>query len=239
MKTCSKCKVEKELDQFEKYYHSTQKAERIRGYCKSCFRLQKKLYKESIKNKKIIQPVVPESIEIVYDTNTHKQCVDCLEWKEIDTNFYRNSKKASSKRCKKCQNEIDKKKYYDKIDQKSGHDLCPQKPGVYADHYQQEQTEEFLTLLGWKKSENNTWFKEGWKTPEGEWLKYNSRRRKRGTKPRTDKGTFRGLRVPAEIQKGIIEMYINNHKQIDIIKQYHVCKQTIRKVILKYLSQSK
>lgn len=244
MKMCSKCKVEKELDQFQKYWHSTQQKERIRGYCISCFYEQKRLYKQSIRKENKTQPVEdmtqPEVIEQVYDTNLFKQCKDCKEWKLTDIDFYRYSKKSSNARCKDCEREIEKQKYYQELDDKGGHDMCPAKVGVYADHYQQEQTEGFLTLLGWKKNSSGTWWKEGFKTEEGIWIKRNGL--KRGYNPRderSDKGVIRGLRVPADIQLGIIDMYKEGHLQKDIIKRYSVCKQTIRKVVTNYLSQSK
>jgi hypothetical protein len=244
MKICSKCNVEKELDQFQKYWHSTQQKERTRGYCTSCYYEQKKLYKESIRNKKIIQPVEdmtpPVVIEPVYDTNLFKCCKECGEWKLIDTDFYRHSKKWPNARCKECEREIEKQKYEQEIEDKGGHDMCPVKVGVYADKYQQEQTEGFLTALGWKKSENGVWWKEGFKTPEGIWLKRNNKGRKyKGRVIRGDKGIIRGIRVPEDIQLGIIEMYKEGSFQKDIIKKYSVCKQTIRKVIANYLSQSK
>jgi hypothetical protein len=244
MKTCSKCNVEKELDQYEKYYHSTQKKERIRGYCKSCFNEQKRLYRESIINKKITQPVEdmtqPEVLPIEYDTSIYKLCPSCETWKVIDEDFYRYSKKACNKNCKKCENKSRKERYDQVLDNKAGHDMCPVRVGIYADHYQQEQTEEFLTLLGWTKSPEGVWFKEGFKTAGGIWLKNNGRKRKMSfdvQSPRSDKGVIRGIRVPKEIQDGIVEMYKNNHKQKDIILKYHICKQTIRKVITNYQNQ--
>ena len=244
MKMCSKCKVEKELDQFQKYWHSTQQKERIRGYCISCFYEQKRLYKESIKKEKIIPPVEdipqPAILETEYDTDIFKLCKECQEWKLIDTDFYRHSKKFPNARCKDCEREIEKQKYYDEIEQNGGHDRCPVKVGVYADRFQQEQTETFLTALGWKKNDSGTWWKEGFKTEEGIWVKHNGL--KRGYKPReerNDKGVIRGLRVPADIQLGIIDMYKEGSLQKDIIQKYSVCKQTIRKVVTNYLNQSK
>jgi hypothetical protein len=242
-KTCSKCKVVKELDQYEKYFHSTQNKERIRGYCKSCFRQQQRIVKQNIRNKKITQPVEdmtqPEVLPIEYDTTIFKQCSTCETWKLISTDFYSYSKNACNKNCKKCENKIRSDRYYEELEAKGGHDMVPRLPGIYADHYQQEQTEGFLTLLGWTKSPEGVWWKEGYKTAGGIWLKNNGRKKKRIDVPRSDKGIIRGIRVPKEIQDGIVDMYKNNHKQKDIIKQYHVCKQTIRKVINNYQNLSK
>jgi hypothetical protein len=178
--------------------------------------------------------------EPIYDTKLFKVCKECKEWKLIDEDFYRHSKKWSNARCKECERKIETEKYYQEIEDNGGHDRCPTKVGVYADIYQQEQTESFLTLLGWKKSDEGVWWKEGFKTQDGLWLKRNSQ--KKGYTPRqerNDRGIIRGLRVPEDIQLGIIDMYKQGSLQKDIIKRYSVCKQTIRKVVTNYLNQSK
>jgi hypothetical protein len=56
MAICTKCNIDKEVDQYSTYFHSTQNKLRTRRICKSCFNEQKSIYRESIKNKKIIQP---------------------------------------------------------------------------------------------------------------------------------------------------------------------------------------
>jgi hypothetical protein len=184
--------------------------------------------------------IQPEVIEQVYDTKLFKQCKNCEEWKLIETDYYKYSNKYSNARCKECERIKESEKYYKEIEDNGGHDRCPVQVGDYADIYQQEQTEGFLTLLGWKKNEKGIWWKEGFKTEEGIWVKRNSL--KRGYNPRqerNDKGIIRGLRVPADIQLGIIDMYKEGHLQKDIIKRYSVCKQTIRKVVTNYLNLSK
>ena len=57
MAICSKCNIEKEADQYQTYFHSTQNKLRTRRICNSCFKEQKSIYRENIKNKKIIEPV--------------------------------------------------------------------------------------------------------------------------------------------------------------------------------------
>ena len=109
MKLCSKCKIEKDDNQYQKYWHSTQNKFRIRGYCISCFYEQKRIYRESIKERKLIQPVTPElESDIV-----NRQCCDCNEVKELNENNFRKNageKRYYSNRCIECQ------KYIDKID---------------------------------------------------------------------------------------------------------------------------
>jgi hypothetical protein len=120
----------------------------------------------------------PEVIEPVYDTTLFKFCPDCNEWKLIENNFYRHSKRFPNARCKECERKKDKDEYWEKLEAKGGHDMCPVKPGHYSDVWQQEQTEGFLTVLGWKKTEEGVWWKEGFKTAEGVWLKRNGKLRR-------------------------------------------------------------
>jgi len=60
MAVCSKCNIDQPLDQYYTYWHSTQQSYRIRKVCRNCFNEQQKKYKQSIKNKKIVQPDPPE-----------------------------------------------------------------------------------------------------------------------------------------------------------------------------------
>lgn len=67
---CSKCKIDKPIELYQTYYHSTQQKYRTRRVCNSCFNEQRRKYKESIKNKKITQPEVPELEIEVFPTPT-------------------------------------------------------------------------------------------------------------------------------------------------------------------------
>jgi hypothetical protein len=52
-----------------------------------------------------------------------------------------------------------------------GSERVKQKPGDYTDQYQEGQTTEFLTLLGWVLNDNGVWSKEGFKDKNKNWLK--------------------------------------------------------------------
>lgn len=248
MKRCSKCDVEKELDEFDRYFHRKQNRERIRGYCKSCFRLQKKQYKESIKNKKIIPPVEdmtpPEVFEPVYDTTIFKKCKECQEWKLIEVDYYRHSKKFPNARCKECERKIETEKYYQEIEDNGGHDRCPVKVGVYCDEIQESQTKEFLTLLGWKQNSSGTWWKEGFKTEEGIWIKRNNNgRRKREftleNTPDIKNPNHLNKRVfDNDIIDGIMDMYNEGKSFPKIMERFKLSKYLICRIINEHL-QSK
>jgi len=161
-KTCSKCKVEKELNQFDKYFHSTQQKERIRGYCKSCFRDQKRKHRESIRMKKIIQPEVPElEIEVVNPLSTnpdYKLCRTCQEYIHLDDYYHHGeSKKTTYLDCRKCCNkkESDKRKQEREEwrENTGGSDRIANNVGVFLDDYQKDQCYMVMEVLGYTYSE--------------------------------------------------------------------------------------
>jgi hypothetical protein len=171
-KTCSKCKVEKELNQFDKYFHSTQQKERVRGYCKSCFKDQKRKYKESIRMKIIMSPEVPElEIEVLepqpveqinplsLDTN-YKQCRTCQEYVHKDNYYIYKSRGQSYGEfldCKKCINKkesVKRKKERQEVKETSGGSArINTEVGVFADEYQREQTYMVMKVLGYTYSD--------------------------------------------------------------------------------------
>lgn len=178
-KTCSKCKVEKELNQFDKYFHSTQQKERIRGYCKSCYKEQKKLYRESIKTKKIMEPVsvieepvviIPQPVEVVNPLSTnpnYKLCRTCQEYIHIDDYYHHGeSKKTTYLDCRKCCNkrEADKrrKERQEAIENGGGSEMVSSKPNTYKDIYQKEQTFMVMQVLGYTY-QDGVWLKPGTK----------------------------------------------------------------------------
>jgi hypothetical protein len=114
------------------------------------------------------EPILKE-IELSYDPTTHKICRECKELKTLNE-YGRPTKypKKTKPLCKKCERIRENKKYRQKVDDKGGSDKCPPKPNRYADHWQREQTFEFLQLLGWQfNQDKGIWWKEGVKTPEG------------------------------------------------------------------------
>jgi hypothetical protein len=168
MKRCSKCNVEKELDQFQKYYHSTQKKERIRGYCISCFNEQKRIYRLSLKEEKIVQPVTPEPTPTpIIVTEDKRTCNKCFELKPV-SEYYKRGKQGIYHRCKVCELAKDRaeREEYKKLN--SGSERVSTKPNTYLDEYQKRDTFLFMQALGYTFNEKNgIWYKEPWKTKDG------------------------------------------------------------------------
>lgn len=237
---CNVCQLEKEDNNFMKYWHSTQQVFRIRKQCNNCFYLKRKKHKliEVSNPSEIIQPVQPELAPVVleYDTEIFRQCVDCGEWKVKDEQFTKYGKNNGYlRRCRKCTNEIEKAKYYEEMEAKGGSDKVPVKPGIFSDKTQREQTHQFLRLLGWKENSNGIWYKEGFKTEEGKWEKFNEEtkvaRSRRGTVlPKGPRKPKPKKYIPQEVIDGILEMTRSGCKLIRIREKYNVSKHIVWRI---------
>jgi hypothetical protein len=180
---CSKCDIEKEVDQYSTYFHSTQNKLRTRKVCKSCFNHQKSIYRESIKKEKIIDstPVsvsptpipIPTYIptpnllvnpEVFIDMDT-KVCYTCKIEKPL-TDFYIHSQTGKPfTHCKRCESDKGNREYQQYIEDNGGSDKVRKYPGQWVDSYQQENVEGFLKVMGWKHNGKH-WYKEGVRSGE-------------------------------------------------------------------------
>ena len=170
IKTCSKCKSNLPLTEFQTYYHSTQKKTFIRGHCTKCF------YSTRKKNKmdrlliptEIVQPVVlkeePEILKI--KDIKQKTCITCNQIKSVDD--YYTSRLVCKKCCLEKEHKYRTEKTYINLDKNGGSMRVPNKPGKFHDEYQRHYTHEILLAMGWKlNEENNKWWKDGIKTKDG------------------------------------------------------------------------
>jgi hypothetical protein len=151
MKICTKCEIEKELDQYQKYFHSSQQKWRVRGECTDC------LYKTRLKRK---------NPNLYYQNHPdYKKCKSCTEWKLVD-DFHYHSRVTGVRFniCKICQREQDKIKYDQEIEENGGSSKIPRKPNEYKDKYQKEQTFMVMEVLGYTYYEDKgIWLKPGTK----------------------------------------------------------------------------
>jgi len=170
---CSKCKEIKSIDQYDTYWHSTQGKMRTRKYCKACFNLQKKIYRELIKSKKITQPVedltppVPIIEEVLVQPEGTHLCSRCNEYK-TDEHYYFNKRKKDGKKvyrshlCRECATKESRSKYAEHKVEKGGSMMIGQLPNSYFDEYQKKNTFELMTLLGYLFDEpTGIWYKPG------------------------------------------------------------------------------
>ena len=163
---------------------------RRRKICKFCFNEQKRLYKESIKNKKITPPIedLTPTIEFIppidYSTNPdYKKCNSCFEWKHLDDYYFQQkSKGIKFGECIICHKEKDKREHEEYLENNGGHDRILVKCNQYVDTIQKTQTFLVMEVLGYTFNEElGTWFKEGVKTLDENgkikfhFLKYNKK----------------------------------------------------------------
>ena len=241
MKKCSKCGIEKEPDQYSKYWHSTQNTFRIRGYCKTCFSHQQKLIKQRLKERKIIQPVEdmtqPEPIIDYINNKDYKQCPNCKEWKYKDQYYVNtlNSKKEERiwGRCKPCQKIYDKEKSYREMIQNGGPQLLLQKPNCYSNDYQREITFKLMQSMGWKfNEEKGIWWKEGIKTEQGVFINIVDKKQIQPKIPTKYDNVVR--HKSAEHSKEIYELRKQGHTLDELARDFKTSPPTIMKIIRLY-----
>ena len=149
MKVCTKCEKEKELDQYQKYFHSSQQKWRVRGECTDCY------YKTRLKRK---------NPNLYYENHPdYKKCKTCSTWKLVDE-FHFHSRVTGLRftECKLCQNEKDKIKYQQELEENGGSIKVFAKPNKYKDKWQKEQTFMVMEVLGYIYDEGTgIWTKPG------------------------------------------------------------------------------
>jgi hypothetical protein len=246
---CNKCQIDKELNQYYTYFHSTQNKFRTRKLCKSCFNHQKLIYRESIKNKKIIEPdhlkidltpipqpsyiPTPEPLvktDILIDMDT-KVCFTCKVEKPI-TDFYIHKKtNRAFTRCKQCELKIDKDRYEQQLEDNGGSERTKSKPGQWSDRFQQENVEGFLKVLGWEHNGKH-WWKEGVRGDDGVWEKMRGMKRYRAPL-RTPKKSPVLERLMVHIED-IIKLRKEGMTFSKLSYIYKTSSPYITKVIMKY-----
>jgi hypothetical protein len=232
---CTKCFVDKPVEEYDTYFHSTQNKHRTRRYCKSCFKEQKRKYKESIKMKEIIQPEVQElEIEVVnplsLDPN-YKQCRTCQEYKHKMEDYYYHgsSKKTTYLDCIKCLNkrELDRRREErrQELESSGGSEKVHTQVGVWSDEYQKEQTYMVMKVLGYTYNEECGHFlKPGVKEYVDGELKF--------TKVKTKITYTSAINWNPEHRKEIMELYATGEWTYKkLAKKYGVSTTSIAKII--------
>jgi len=158
MKICSKCKVERNDDEYYTYWHSTQQKYRTRNVCLVCTREQVREYKRKVKNNPAVVKEEPK-----------KYCPCCKKDIPI-SGYYDSGKEVQGRYCISCIRKNQNERNYNRVMSEGGSERVCQKPNTYADEYQKAQTFMVLERLGWKYNDNGVWSKEGVKTADNVWL---------------------------------------------------------------------
>jgi len=167
---CSKCTIDKPSTEYYTYFHSTQNELRTRKVCATCINEQKRLYRESIRNKKIIQPVedmTQPEVLIDYSTNpNYKICSCCKEYKHLDDYyFHQRVKGIKFADCADCHRKKDKRERDEYLKENGGSEKVLRLPNQYVDEYQRHQTFHVMEGLGYIfNEEHGVWLKEGVKS---------------------------------------------------------------------------
>ena len=244
MPVCTKCSIDKLLDQYFKeerwgkiYY---------KKYCLVCskkqikeWKLRNKLKKKELiqlpQPKEIIQPVVPElQPEVLEVTDGYKECCYCKEIKPL-TNFYHSPKGTPFKNCKKCHVKHYREKIVENNKDKGGSERVSYYPNTYVDKYQKEQTFWLMELLGWTYTDG-IWWKEGIKDKNNNWTNI-----VKTTKPKTKKvNNNSGGRKMLPVHKKVDEVIRDYNKGINFYELgdiYDCSHTTIRKLIKDYYDE--
>jgi len=147
---CNVCEQDKELNQFQSYWHSTQQKMRIRKQCTEC------LYQIRMKKKN------PD--KFYQDKPEYKKCITCNEWKLGATEYYQKNGKPYLNRCRQCELSIERNKRKEYLMENCGSEKIPPQPNRYADEYQKACTFHFMEMMGYIYDEpTGIWTKPGYK----------------------------------------------------------------------------
>ena len=98
-------------------------------------------------------------------------CTKCGDPKELSEFHYFKTRNYLNVKCKRCvTNQQTERNQQKKID--DGYKIVKNKPNVYNSESERKQTFELMERMGWEfNNENNVWFKDGFKTKDGKWIK--------------------------------------------------------------------
>jgi len=144
---CNVCQVEKELINFQQYWHSTQQKMRTRKQCTDC------LYNIRLKRKN------PDKF---YENNpNYHKCNTCSEWKEL-SKFFTSKGKPYSNRCRECTAVLEKEKSEQYKLDNCGGGKVPLRPNKYQNDIQKQCTFELMKTLGYLYDvPTGIWYKPG------------------------------------------------------------------------------
>ena len=222
MQECTKCGLNKSLDQYQTYWHSTQNTFRTRRYCKDCFRKQKQEYKEKKK--------LEENPTLFYENNPeYSQCKQCSNWKH-KTEYYLINKKINLYMCKECCTNKEREERQQYLKENCGSDFVHANPNKYTDIYQKECIFDVLKILGYLYNEEfGIWTKPGVKElGDGEpiFLKL---------KPKIKKEKKKRIRgITTQHIKSVLELRSQGVRVMDIVEQVEISENSVYKIIKTY-----
>ena len=225
MKICSKCKVERNDDEYYTYWHSTQNKYRTRLVCSVCTKEQSRDYKRKIKN----NPAVVNEV-------AKKYCPCCKKDVPL-TGYYDSGKEVNGRYCISCVRKNQNDRNYNRVMSKGGSERVNQQPNIYADEYQKAQTFMVLERLGYVFNEDTCiWSKDGVKDKFGTWLNITPqpkiKRRPNGIIVRKKHGVHKYINEIVQQRESGVSVY-------DLAYIYCCSHTTIRTIIYNYYREKK
>jgi len=215
---CNVCNKDKELNQFQTYWHSTQNKMRTRKQCTEC------LYQIRLKRKN------PDKF---YENNPdYHKCNTCNNWK-VKNEFYTNDdNEIYSNRCRQCEREKERTKRQEYLADNCGSDKVLMTPNCYADEYQKNCTFTVMERMGYQFDEQSgIWIKPGYKEvkdgkPHFLTIKH--------VRPYT-----KGSPVTTKLIQDIIYYKLKGYTNRDISKELRLSETTVWKYLKEWKSQLK
>jgi hypothetical protein len=221
---CIDCKIDKDDKHFRKYINKDGYSIQ-RHQCYSCLYIKQRARNE----KKVAVLVSNEEPEILEVKGVTKKCAECEKVLPAD-DYYKSPLGTLFKYCKKCHvNKANEGNRNYRINN-GGSTRVPVKPNVFADHVQQEQTHQFLQLLGWSFTDG-VWWKEGIKTKDKVWECFNEKYKKKRV------GHSNGGRKVLKIytmKEQIIKEYEDGKGFFELADIYNCSHTTIRALVKDY-----
>lgn len=244
MKICNKCNVEQDEKEYYTYYHSLHKKFYTRLICFTCIKKQSKDYRLKLKEQKQLLEQIPQQEKIIQPQvlksqpdvlEGQRRCYNCGEIKDIKEYY---SKRKQCIICVRKQENIYRREESLKIKiDNGGSERIPQTPGLYADKYQEAQTREFLTLLGWIYDiDTKIWNKPGFKE-NGLFIIIKPKEKKR--KPGSGGVRKKRKSVVHNNVNEILKLLELGHSYTEVAEFYDCSITLIRKVVNIYKNEKR
>lgn len=238
---CSKCKIDKEVDNYYTYFHINRKKHYTRRVCNDCYKKQQLTYKKKEliqlpQQETIVEPVVLElEPEVLIVPDGYKQCNDCKEVKPIDE-FYNSAYKNPIRKCKTCYKKYHRNKIIQSMENKGGADNYKSNPNEYTSEIQKEQTFMVMELCGWTYNDNGVWSKPGIKTKDKIWECFEERPKLVRTQTNAGRKIKKGV---WNCKEDIIKRIEAGERYSDVADIYECSHTTLRTIISNYRNEQR
>ena len=210
---CSKCKIDKELDCYQVYWHSKVNKHYRRKECTTCFYDQKNKRKKE-KRLKMKDP------DYIYKNNPdYKKCSRCSTWNKIEDFLAKTNHKYSY--CHQCRIIEAREIYANKLVENMGGEKYYIQPNTYSNDLQKTAVFNIMKALNWKfNEEKGIWYKPGIKDKNNKWSNI------KPTKP----NKFIFIRTPEIVEK-MVSMRKKGKTKFEIATAFNCGATTVYNIL--------